>query len=94
MIIILIFIFFYKNLLVLLIILIWFVKKLKFLTNSKLMKILFFTLKQWYYLEKIIKIYTHKQNISIFEVINKNGNYNFDEELITFIRKFVFLKNK
>ena len=53
---------------------------------------IFYTLKQGSYLEQIIKISIHKQNISIFEVINKNGDYNFDDELITFKENFFFEK--
>ena len=55
---------------------------------------IFFTLKQRNYLKQIIKINTHKQNISIFEVINKNGDYNFDDKLIILKENLFFRKIK
>ena len=55
---------------------------------------IFYTLKQGNYLEQIIKINTLKQNISIFEIINKNGVYNFDDKLITFKENLFFRKIK
>ena len=49
------------------------------------MKILFFY-------SKTMKIYKHKRDISIFEVINKNGDYNFDDKLITLKENLFFQK--
>ena len=55
---------------------------------------IFYTLKQGSYIEQIIKINTRKQDISIFEIINKNGDYNFNEKLITFKESLFFRKIK
>ena len=55
---------------------------------------IFYTLKQGNYFEQIIKIYTDKQNISIFEIMNKNGNYNFDDKLIILRENIFFRKIK
>ena len=55
---------------------------------------IFYTLKQGSYLEQIIKINTHNQDISIFEIINKIGDYNFDDKLITFKENLFFRKIK
>ena len=55
---------------------------------------IFFTLKQGNYLEQIIKINKDKQNISIFEIINKSGDYKFDDKLITLRENLFFRKIK
>ena len=55
---------------------------------------IFFTLKQGNYLEQIIKINRDKQNISIFEIINKSGDYKFDDKLITLRENLFFRKIK
>ena len=55
---------------------------------------IFYTLKQGNYFEQIIKTNKDKQNINIFEIINKTGNYNFDDKLITLKENLFFRKIK
>ena len=58
---------------------------------------IFYTFKQGNYVEQIININKDKENISIFEITNKIGDYNFDNKLINlkenlFFRKIKFTK--
>ena len=55
---------------------------------------IFYTLKQGSYLEQIIEINKDKENINIFEVINKTGNYKFNDKLITLKENLFFRKIK
>ena len=55
---------------------------------------IFFTLKQGNYLEQLIEINKDKQNINVFKIINKTGDYNFDDKLITLRENLFFRKVK
>ena len=55
---------------------------------------IFYTLKQGDYVEQLIKINKDKQNIDIFKIIYKTGNYNFDDESITLKERLFFRKLK
>ena len=55
---------------------------------------IFYTLKQGNYLEHLVEINKDKQNINIIKIINKTGDYNFDDKLITLREKLFFRKVK
>ena len=55
---------------------------------------IFFTLKQGNYLEQIININKETENISILKMINKSGDYNFDDKIITLKENLFFRKIK
>ncbi len=55
---------------------------------------IFYTLKQGNYLEQLIEINKDKQNINVFKIINKTGDYNFDDKLITLRENLFFRKIK
>ena len=55
---------------------------------------IFYTLKQGDYLEQLIEINRDNQNINVYRVINKTGNYNFDDKLITLKENLFFRKIK
>ena len=55
---------------------------------------IFYTLKQGDYVEQLIKINKDKQNVDIFKIIYKTGNYNYDDESITFKERLFFRKLK
>ena len=55
---------------------------------------IFYTLKQGDYIEQLIKINKEKQNIDIFKIIDKTGNYNFDDKSITLKERLFFRKLK
>ena len=44
---------------------------------------IFYTLKQGNYQEQLVEINKDKQNVNVFKIINKTGDYNFDDKLIT-----------
>ena len=55
---------------------------------------IFYTLKQGDYLEQLIEIKKNKQNFNVNKIINKTGNYNFGEKLITLKENLFFRKIK
>ena len=55
---------------------------------------IFYTFKQGNYTEQLIKINKDKQNVDVFKIINKTGDYNFDDKLITLREKLFFRKIK
>lgn len=70
-------------------------KEKEILDNLKINEnFIFYTLKQGDYLEQLIEIKKNKQNININKVINKTGNYDFGEKLITLKENLFFRKIK
>ena len=55
---------------------------------------IFYTLKHGKYLEQLVEINKDKQNVNVFKIINKTGNYNFDDKFITLKEKLFFRKIK
>ena len=55
---------------------------------------IFYTLKQNNYLEQLVEINKNNQNVNVFKVLNKTGDYNFDDKLITLREKLFFRKIK
>ena len=55
---------------------------------------IFYTLRQGNFTEQIIRINKDKQNVNVFKIKNKTGNYNFDDKLITLREKLFFRKIK
>ena len=55
---------------------------------------IFYTLKQNNYLEQLVEIDKNNQNVNVFKVINKTGDYNFDDKLITLRETLFFRKIK
>ena len=55
---------------------------------------IFYTLKQGKYLEQLVEISKDKQNVNVFKIINKTGDYNFDDKLITLREELFFRKIK
>ena len=45
-------------------------------------------------MEQLVEINKDKQNISVSKIINKTGDYNFDDKLITLREKLFFRKVK
>ena len=70
-------------------------KEKEILDNLKINEnFVFYTLKQGDYLEQLIEINRDNQNINVYRVINKTGNYNFDDKLITLKENLFFRKIK
>ena len=70
-------------------------KEKEILDNLKINEnFIFFTLKQGDYLEQLIEIKKNKQNINVNKIINKTGNYDFGEKLITLKENLFFRKIK
>ena len=70
-------------------------KETEILDNLKVNEnFIFYTLKQGDYVEQLIKINKDKQNVDIFKIIYKTGNYNYDDESITFKERLFFRKLK
>ena len=70
-------------------------KEKEILDNLKINEnFIFYTLKQGDYLEQLIEINKDNQNINVYRVINKTGNYNFDDKLITLKENLFFRKIK
>ena len=70
-------------------------KETEILDNLKVNEnFIFYTLKQGDYVEQLIRINKDKQNVDIFKIIYKTGNYNFDNELITLKERLFFRKLK
>ena len=55
---------------------------------------IFYTLKQGNYQEQLVEINKDKQNVNVFKIINKTGDYNFDDKLITLREELFFRKVK
>ena len=70
-------------------------KETEILDNLKVNEnFVFYTLKQGDYVEQLIKINKDKQNVDIFKIIYKTGNYNYDDVSITFKERLFFRKLK
>ena len=70
-------------------------KEKEILDNLKINEnFIFYTLKQGEYLEQLIEIKKNKQNINVNKIINKTGNYDFGEKLITLKENLFFRKIK
>ena len=70
-------------------------KETEILDNLKVNEnFIFYTLKQGDYVEQLIKINKDKQNVDIFKIIYKTGNYNYDDVSITFKERLFFRKLK
>ena len=70
-------------------------KEKEILDNLKINEnFIFFTLKQGDYLEQLIEIKKNKQNINVNKIINKTGNYDFGEKLVTLRENLFFRKIK
>ena len=70
-------------------------KEKEILDNLKINEnFIFYTLKQGDYLEQLIEIKKNKQNINVNKIINKTGNYDFGEKLVTLRENLFFRKIK
>ena len=70
-------------------------KEEEIVDNLKIHKnFIFYTLKQGNYLEQLVEINKDKQNVNVFKIINKTGDYNFDDKLITLREELFFRKIK